>query len=483
MTRNWALAVVVVVAYLLRLVPVIIHPSLDWGDEVFQTTEQAHRLIYGSGLIPWEFQVGMRSWLLPGAIAVVMAAARALGPGPAIYLPAIAGTLGLLALAPAVCAFLWCRRALGGGPALLAALVVAVAPELVYFGDRALAEVVAAHLLVLALYALLPGIEVRSARRLAVGGALLGLTLLLRLQLLPAVALVALFAARRVRVGPIAAGLAVVLCCGGALDAMTLGSPFASIWRYIDYNIFKHASEQFGVQPWYYYGAAELAIWGAAILVPIALCICGLRVGYVPVAVAALIVVTHSCLGHKEHRFIYPALMLLAVQAGFGLAWVASRIADRRLPGLPRDVVAAAAGLSWCLIALLVWNGPAMRTLRNRVHDELRAAAFSARAPAVCGIGMYGPGPDAWVPYGGYTHLHQNVPLFWPADATGFAAYAPSFNLLLTPATPPIAGFSRQACFGTVCVFRRRGECVPHAPMNMPFPPGIAAIPIRREID
>ena len=50
----------------LRLTALLALPSMNWGDEIFQATEQAHRLVYGTGLVPWEFQVGIRSWILPG---------------------------------------------------------------------------------------------------------------------------------------------------------------------------------------------------------------------------------------------------------------------------------------------------------------------------------------------------------------------------------------------------------------------------------
>jgi len=89
------LAIVVVLAIALRLEPILIEPSAVWGDEIFQTTEPAHRLVYGSGLVPWEFQLGVRSWLLPGVIAGLMELSRLAGDGPDYYLPLIAITLGL----------------------------------------------------------------------------------------------------------------------------------------------------------------------------------------------------------------------------------------------------------------------------------------------------------------------------------------------------------------------------------------------------
>jgi hypothetical protein len=66
------LAALVVLAILLRLQPILVEPSAVWPDEIFQTSEPAHRLVFGSGLVAWEFQLGVRSWLLPGIIAGLM---------------------------------------------------------------------------------------------------------------------------------------------------------------------------------------------------------------------------------------------------------------------------------------------------------------------------------------------------------------------------------------------------------------------------
>src|SRR5262249_47794672 len=66
------LMVLVLLSVGLRLVPTVLVPSLNWGDEIFQSIEQAHRLVYGYGLVPWEFQLGMRSWLVPGFVAIIM---------------------------------------------------------------------------------------------------------------------------------------------------------------------------------------------------------------------------------------------------------------------------------------------------------------------------------------------------------------------------------------------------------------------------
>jgi hypothetical protein len=76
------LVLLVLIAIGLRLVPIVFVPRLNWGDEIFQAIEPAHRLVYGYGLVPWEFQLGMRSWLLPGAVAGLMEVSSLAGDGP-----------------------------------------------------------------------------------------------------------------------------------------------------------------------------------------------------------------------------------------------------------------------------------------------------------------------------------------------------------------------------------------------------------------
>ena len=78
-------------------------PGLVWPDEIFQTSEPAHRPVYGSGLVAWEFQLGVCDWLLPGLVAGMMELSRIIGDGPDYYLPVIAIGFASLAAAPVAC--------------------------------------------------------------------------------------------------------------------------------------------------------------------------------------------------------------------------------------------------------------------------------------------------------------------------------------------------------------------------------------------
>jgi phosphatidylinositol glycan class B len=254
-------------------------------------------------------------------------------------------------------------------------------------------------------------------------GLLLGLTAALRPQIAPALLVIIAWPGIRIR-WHLAAGAAAALLAASLLDWITLGAPSASIWRYFLVNI-RGASSSFGTQPWYYYFLAEAAIWGVTLPVPVALSLIGARRWAMPIMAAIAILAAHVAIAHKEHRFIYPARALGAVSAGIGMsavaAWLSARLGTwsaegpaRRLTGRQAQRVASILCiLPWTAICALAWTGPAMTMLRTRVADNLAAADYTASLPGICGIGM-GPGQDAWVPYGGYSHLHQAVPLFWP---------------------------------------------------------------------
>jgi len=475
------LAALAALAILLRLQPILVEPSAVWWDEIFQTTEPAHRLVFGSGLVAWEFQFGVRSWLLPGLIAGLMELSRIVGDGPDYYLPVIAVGFASLGAAPVVCCFLWCRPLFGATGALLAGLAVAVAAEPVYFGARALYETVAGHLLILALWVLEPGYRVTSRRRLFLGGALLALVFVTRVQLAPAIAVAMLWTnwqKERGRLCAILAGGAAILAFTAILDTLTLGYPFASFWRYVLYNIFYGVSATFGVEPWWYYFRGELGVWGGAGATLLLLTAVGAWRVPLLLVVAVVILAVHSGIAHKEYRFIYPAIVPVTVLAGVGLgqmaSWARDWLTGRGVPKTAAILASTALAVAWWGAASLqVWNGATLTAHRQRMHDGLVAASQVAQGPAPCGVGFYGLGGIDWVAYGGYTYFHRPAPMYWPKDEAALSTAASAFDTLLYTKTPPATiGFNTQQCIGEVCIARRAGGCrtAPMEPLPLPDP-------------
>lgn len=486
------LTAIVVLAVVLRLEPILVEPSAVWPDEIFQTIEPAHRLVYGSGLVPWEFQLGVRSWLLPGAIAAVMQVARLAGDGPDYYLPLIAVSFAALGAAPVACSFLWARGLFGVLGGLVAGSAVAVSAELVYFGARTLSEVVAGNLLIVALYLLEPGYRVGARRRLFAGGALLGLVFVMRVQLGPALVAVALWTNwrfERARLIAMLGGIAAVLFAAALLDTLSLGYPLASLWRYILYNLYYGVSATFGVEPWSYYLLGELGLWGGAFATLLVVAALGARRMPLLLVVAAVILAVHSGIAHKEYRFIYPAVLLTAVLAGIGLAQIAAWsqvwLIGRGMPQTAATLAGTGFALGWwCLASLQVWNGTTLSGLRQRMHDSLAAASFVAHGPAPCGIGLYGLAGEDWGVYGGYTYFHRPAPIYWPGSEAALTAAAGGFDTLLYTRPPPAAlGFATRHCIGEVCIARRPGGCKTLPPTPLPVPDALAAAQSRRPAD
>ena len=471
-------------AFVLRLLPVFALPSIHYPDEIFQTLEPAHRLAFGTGLQPWEWVYGTRSWLLPGALAGLMDASKLFGGGPGVYLPLIGAALAALGAASALCAFGWGNRIYGLWGGILAGALVAGWIDAVYFGPRTLSEVVAAHVLVIGLYLMCPGDVPAGPRRLAVAGFLLALAALLRIQLAPAVAFLALWkwpdtAPLERRFLPLALGACAALALYGGIDWATWGYPFESLWRNVLLNLFYGVSKNWGSQPVTWYAGTLFAYWGGLAVLLLVLARIGALDLPQPALGALVIFVIHTAIGHKEWRFIYPAVLLAVISAGLGLARVAEWLADGlTLRGVPRGDALRAAAVPILALAVLSPAGLAAtaeyRALWTRDAGVVRASSAVAGLQGVCGIALYG---IDWWNSGGYALMHQNVPLYWFDNAAGLAGQGDAFNVVLSAAPlPDSLPYRTTTCFHGVCVAQRAGGCsaLPMTPLEIP--PGLEGV-------
>jgi GPI mannosyltransferase 3 len=387
--------------------------------------------------------------------------------------------LAMLGAASALCAFLWGRRFFGTAGGIVAGIFAAVWIDAVYFGPRALSDSIAAHVLVIGLYASTPGPPEALTWRRAVGaGALLSLAASLRVQLLPAIGAIGLWGIfatfRSQRVGFLASGLVIGLLYG-AVDGLTWGYPSASLWRNIAANLYYGVQAEYGVFPWYWYLPAVLEYWTGLAGAMGALCLIGaLRLPQLFVA-ALLIAVTYSLFGHKEFRFIYPALLLAVVISGVGLAQLASWIAEalRDAGWCRRWAIIAPSSLALAVVVLTQLafaNGSEpYRRLWTRGRDMILVSRYIARLGSVCGIGVL---DRYWTETGGYAAFHHAVPLYWATPLGPLDPDSSAFNTVIYDRTKPVgAGYVEEACFGGSCVAQRQGTCSPEPMTDTSGPP------------
>ena len=302
--RVMLLSCVLVLAAGLRIAVARFVPHMIWADEIYQVVEPAHRLVYGSGIVAWEFVVGMRSWLFPGVIAGVLWLGRLFGSGPDFKLLPVQLFMVLCSLVPVAVAWRWGERVDGVRGGLVVGGFTALWVDLLYISAHPLSDVFAADVLMAGLYAALPLTEVPGPRRMAVAGALFGLAFVLRLQLGPALLVAAIFACgRRPRAwgAMILGGAIVVLAAGFAgLDHAGCYS-FRSIWLNLWLNIAKGISSDYGTMPASYFLVAPILFWGVipALAIAAQLLIGGRRFPAFA-AVVITIFLTQSLIAHKE---------------------------------------------------------------------------------------------------------------------------------------------------------------------------------------
>lgn len=465
------LGAVLALALVLRVASMMFAPSIVHPDEVFQVLEPAHRLVFGSGVVSWEFKLGIRSWLFPGLIAGLMSLVGRISDDPSTIMTAVGLLMILSSLLVVYCATMWGYRARGLPGAICCGVVTATWFDLIYFASHSLTEVLAAHFLVLGMYLGIPGTRVESRWQLFWCGVCLGFAFFLRFHTGPAIAVVSIFiAGREVRSRwlPLALGAAALTTGAGVLDAVTWGTPFQSVWLNLYVNLIDHVGAGFGVQPMYLYAGALAVYWSGALLLIIATALLGARRLPAALAAAVTIILSMTLIDHKEYRFIYPALVFVPILVGLGAGEIAAFLREK-IDYRPGFIVAATCAFWMVTSGLLAVAGP-YRSHWYRSVGVVRAFGMVSHLAGACGVALRG---IDWWETPGQTRLPPNVKLYPTLSDASFAASAPSFNTVVgyRESLPDGAGFQLLACWPNginamgqpsspdVCVWRRAGDC------------------------
>lgn len=497
---DWRLvAAILVAAAIPRIALAVEDQGIFWPDEIFQSLEQAHRVVFGYGFIPWEFQDGARSWLFPGTFVLLWKVAAVVGVQSAVTLVVLAKLLMVALALVGVYATIRIAERLGGAIAgALAGLLAATFPASLILGHRCMAEMASGPVLALAVLLWLDG----DRRRMFLAGLLASLAIFLRYQngLVTIGLLVALLvsARRREAIAFVAGGTA-GLFGGEILDWITWGAPFHSLLAYLRYNLGRSAG--YGVSSWSYYLQTAWSSTGVSSLAIAAGLIAAWYRARALVVVAVTFVVVHSCVPHKEYRFLMPVVPLVLALSAVGLQTLFARFRrtadsnaegpdagtspgrskraggtaprgnDRRRRHLPAAVV----GIAMCTLmggkavdatfaSMGQWSDQAEGAKPVWHHWEganLGLADAGTRSD-LCAVLLAGLGA-VWS--GGFTYLHRDVPFLDfqnmpnPGDLLPFANY-----IVLAPDVELPPDYLPVQHFRDWSVRRRDGGCVPPLP-------------------
>jgi hypothetical protein len=418
-----ALGAIAVAAVAVRVVAYWLEPALH-PDEIFQYLEPAWRHLHGVGWRPWEYRVGLRSWVLPayhGAWMVILSwmgvngGAAAHGwlrlhwalmglvlvwagwRGGCCVTRAIqhASPLRLNAAAPVA----------GWQGGLLAAILVALWPTLIYFAPHTLSELPSMFLIVWGYVWAAEAVEEEgegAVRRARWAGLSLSAGACLRVANAPLVLvplLLLLTRRRRREALELVMATVPIVAVFGLVDWFTWGQFLHSFVTYLDYNLLQGRAVEHGAvqRTWYLAQLRDRLGAGFALLVLPPLT--ALRATWPWLLGAGGLLGYLATQAHQEERFLvvmWPLLLIAA--AGWAGAWIARG-------GRPRWLVCAAA-----VVALLIRN--LVGTLEMPTHDySNRFGIYAGQAWVGRQADATGVLVDGWIGLsGGYLSTGVSIP-------------------------------------------------------------------------
>lgn len=439
----------------LRLWLAFVSDSIYHPDELFQYLEQGHRMVFGYGYIPWEYRYGTRSYIIPGFVSGILFVCRLLQlENPIVYAMVVKAVCSVLSVSLIYFVYLIGRNIATETAARLAAVFACIWYELIYFAHKPTPEILATYLL--------SGALVCLVRKPGYGNALLfgflaGLTVAVRLQYSPVIALaggVACLAWKKNTLA--AAGLAFLAVMGlaGLLDYYTWGHFFSFYYQNYLFNAVYKISLIYGTQPALYY-LLTLTIASAG-LVGLALMSGCLRpsMTWLPAACILVNLGSHSLLAHKEYRFILVSIPLILLVAASGLTEGLRKFASDAVrkffyAGIVAVVLlVSAAGLTGNLpYHHAVYAQPIVAK-----QDGLRAYTFLYHERNLAAILHL---DEPWWKTGGYYTLHRNVPIYFPDHLLNSGipleeVHQYVSHIICKAGSPGLSGFKTLARIGTL---------------------------------
>ncbi len=457
--KLWLLAAFALRAAVALAGDFIIHP-----DEIYQYLEPAHRLVFGSGMVFWEFHAGARSWLVPGAVAGILALAKLIGLGePQYYIAMVKLAFCAVSIALPWGMYHYARCMFGEQAGRLALIAGVLWPELVGMAHKPMTEFVSTFAILGAMgLAALPASR-RSGPAFA-AGALFGLAACLRFQYLPAVGILALASMlalpRRPAIMLAAGGLAAVAAVG-VFETATWGIPFKSYYINFKINLVL-APLRSGESPTYLQ-LAWLLVGSAGGLLAAAWAYATRWRRMLPLLLAvATVLLLHTASSHKEYRFIFLTIPLWIMPVCVLLAALPDAAAKIRMLTASAVAVYSAAFLlnflpwqNWLYEGYSLEDRGGVRFVRGQ-RDMFQAYRYLASLDDVKGV------IDTAAAYHltpGYYYLHHSVPLYMQGVAyhetqRGKALSQLASHYVLDASADPNPDLETLARFGSIVVQR-----------------------------
>lgn len=248
---------------IIRLAASLYWENIIWPDELYQSLEQAHRLAFGYGLVPWEFVEGLRSYLVPFFLAGILWPFKFLTfAGSAPYTITVRLVLCLLSASLIIFAYQYGKTFGSRLAGLAAAFLIAFWYEFIYFAPKALGDTLAVYCLLPGLFLAERGLRDRRPGDLLWSGALLALGGMVRYQNLPLLLLPlagAIFYGYKLielkRFKSYTYAALIVICAVGVIDRLVWGDFFHSLFCAFNFYLVQGGATRSLLTPpgWYFH--------------------------------------------------------------------------------------------------------------------------------------------------------------------------------------------------------------------------------------
>lgn len=450
---RYLIAFVLLAVFAVRFSMARLNPNFLYADEIFQSLEQSHRLVFGYGHIPWEYVSGTRNWLFPGFLAVFIWLGSIFSKSSFAYILLTEGILILLSLLPCWFSYSYCKRKYGTAAGIVAALIAGCWFELIFFAPKAFSEVVAAHVFFGALAALLYADGKSNRRYLLLAGLLLGIASVLRMHYGPVLLLcLVYFAVKKTpNIRFLIIGFVIAVATAGLLDGITWDYPFQSFFLNFYKNVVQNKAAHWGTHPWWFFFERYWSDWHVVLIGMGVLSLWGIRQHPLLGGCLLAVVVPHLFIGHKEFRFLYLASCILVVLSALGLV----HLIDKLKKAMPRAVFYVT---PLCLGVYLFCSAYLGMSFDYWNKDSAYIQVFRYLSQRDDVRDIIVPDKPFWR-FGGYYSLHHNVKVLYKKRLR--RPLNKNINFLIDNQDKAKRaaqyGFEKIRCFSDeVCLYKRR---------------------------
>jgi 4-amino-4-deoxy-L-arabinose transferase-like glycosyltransferase len=335
--ENYLLLLIWAGAFIVRILVAIFSKGFMHADEHFQSIEIAYKRVFGFGVIPWEFEEGVRSWFYPGIVTIIFKIMIFFGITDINTLMIGVRLFSVFcSMIPVVVSYFFAERLFNRNVGIVATIFISFWYDFIFWSARTIGDSLAMNFVFFGCFLVflcLPRKNCSQQEKLTTkrlflysffAGINFGIAFMFKFSSIVVVIplVVWLFIYKKWKaVIFLSIGIFVILIAQGVLDQLTWGSFLHSPIEFFKYNIIEGKNAIYGSYPFVAYIALFFDVYSEYSVVFLMFLILGVSCSKkesVLLTTFFFYLLVFSFISHKEYRFILPVMPLLVIFAARG---------------------------------------------------------------------------------------------------------------------------------------------------------------------